>query len=69
MTNNMWWLPGAGLLFFGLMIAVFPELLALMVASAFIMIGISWLLMGWGVRRRDNTPTQSTRYYYQRWPW
>lgn len=68
MTNTMWWLPGAVLVFFGLMIVIFPELLALMVASAFMMIGVSWLLMGWGVRRRDNR-SATTTYYYQRWPW
>ena len=46
-----WWLPGAALLLFGLLIAVFPELLALLVASAFVFAGASLLTAGYSARR------------------
>ncbi|MBL8120375.1 MAG: hypothetical protein J0L63_10245 [Anaerolineae bacterium] len=63
-----WWVPGAALVFFGVMIAIFPELLALMVASAFLFSGLSWLVGGWAMRR--NRPTQRVHIYTQeRWPW
>ena len=32
-TSSPWWLPGAALILFGIAIVLFPELLALMVAS------------------------------------
>ena len=66
---NMWWLPGATLVLFGLMIAIFPELLALMVATAFTIIGLSWLLLGWGMRRNGTKRPTTTIYTYERWPW
>lgn len=70
MFQNMypWWIPGAALTLFGLLIAVFPELLSLMVASAFLFIGIGWLVAGWKFRQmqRDNQ-NGTTVYTYQRW--
>lgn len=61
-----WWLPGGVLVAFGFLIAVFPELLALLVASAFIIIGMSWLAMGWGAQqmRRQVEQAQQTRIYH-----
>ncbi len=70
MNFNPWWLPGAALAFFGLMIAVFPELLSLIVASAFLMAGMSWLMVGWSARRkRDQRRNSAWVYTYERRPW
>jgi hypothetical protein len=69
MRLNPWWLPGAALAFFGLMIAVFPELLSLIVASAFLFTGLSWLLLGWSAQRNPAQNRPTTTVYYQRWPW
>lgn len=67
-SSTMWWIPGAALLFFGFMIAVFPELLALMVASAFMFIGGAYLLTGWTIQRsRRETPARV--YVDRNWPW
>jgi hypothetical protein len=63
MFRNPWWLPAAGLVFFGLLIAIFPQLLALIVASAFITVGLSWLMAGWSFRRNRSSQT----YYVERW--
>ncbi len=67
---RLWWLPGAALIAFGVMIAVFPELLALMVASSFFVIGFGWLTFGWSMRRLEQR-SRTTRqvYYYERQPW
>lgn len=65
-SPNPWWLPGAALAFFGLMIAIFPELLALLVASAFLFAGLSWLMIGWSARRM-KAPRTARVYYYERW--
>lgn len=46
-----WWLPGAALLVFGLLVAAFPELLALMVALGFVFVGSSLLAAGWAAKR------------------
>jgi hypothetical protein len=63
-TLSPWWLPGAALAFFGLMIAIFPELLALIVASAFVFTGISWLMIGWSARRARVNERKAARVYY-----
>jgi hypothetical protein len=68
-TNAPWWLPGTLMVLFGLTIVVFPELLALMVASALIMIGLTWLLLAWNARKLRRNTMQQT-FYYDRWqPW
>jgi membrane protein implicated in regulation of membrane protease activity len=46
-----WWIPGAFLVTFGLLIAIFPELLSLLVASAFLFAGLSLLAAGWSGQR------------------
>jgi predicted membrane protein len=46
-----WWLPGSALLLFGILIAIFPELLSLLVASTFIFAGVSLLAGMWSARR------------------
>lgn len=61
-----WWLPGAALAFFGVMIAIFPELLALLVASAFLLTGLSWLMIGWSARVMKERKAAKV-YYYERW--
>ena len=64
----MWWLPGATLVFFGLMIAIFPELLALMVAAAFLFVGAGWLATGyWAKKARKNA--RVSIYTMERHPW
>jgi hypothetical protein len=67
--SSTWWLPGAMLVVFGVAIVLFPDLLALMVASAFILIGASWLSIAYAARKaRRNSIT--TVYGYDRWqPW
>jgi uncharacterized membrane protein len=68
--TRMWWLPGAVMIFFGVMIAVFPELLALMVASAFFVLGLGWLSFGWTMRRWEKRSRDTRQvYYYERQPW
>lgn len=69
-SGSPWWVPGAVLIFFGVMIAAFPELLSFMVAAAFLFFGASLLLIGWGVRRAARR--QETGMFYrewERWPW
>lgn len=61
-----WWLPGAALMTFGLMVAVFPELLALLVAAAFMFVGMSSLAAGWSARRfrQDMRSVRSRDQYH-----
>lgn len=40
----MWWIPGTLLIVIGVLMVLMPELLALMVASALIIIGVQWLI-------------------------
>jgi drug/metabolite transporter (DMT)-like permease len=49
--NTPWWLPGAALILFGVAMVVFPELLALLVASAFIIAGGTWLSIAYTGRK------------------
>ncbi|MDX2139812.1 MAG: hypothetical protein SF123_17130 [Chloroflexota bacterium] len=61
-----WWIPGAVLVTFGLLIAIFPELLSLLVASAFLFAGLSLLAAGWsGQRFRQHL--SATRRDEYRW--
>lgn len=46
MLKNIWWLPGGVLIFLGLMIFIYPELLAFIVATA--LIGSGFTLLMWG---------------------
>nr|PZN57923.1 MAG: hypothetical protein DIU68_03120 [Chloroflexota bacterium] len=64
-----WWLPGAALVLFGLLIVIFPELLALMVATAFIMIGLTWLSFGYAAHkaRRERRTRVYTYDYWQQY--
>ena len=64
-STTPWWLPGAALVLFGVSIVVFPELLSLLVASAFIIAGGVWLSVASAARklRRDNR--QSPVYVYR----
>ncbi len=63
-SNSPWWLPGAALVLFGVAIVVFPELLSLLVATAFIIAGGTWLAIANTARklRRDR---QSPVYVYR----
>lgn len=61
-----WWLPGLLLVLFGVTIVIFPELLALMVASAFILTGTSWLMMGYAARKQRQQTAQQV-FYYEPW--
>jgi len=65
-VNFPWWLPGAALLIFGLLVAAFPELLALMVALGFVLAGTSLLAAGWAAKRyrRQVSKTISSDEYH-----
>lgn len=60
-----WWLPGTFMIFFGVMIAIFPELLALLVAAAFISAGLGMLFFGRSVRAIKRQNIANYRYYYR----
>jgi hypothetical protein len=60
MMQSIWWLPGAALITMGVLIALFPELLSLIVASALVMSGMSALLFGNAIRRARVYRTGST---------
>lgn len=64
-TNAPWWLPGAALVIFGVLIVLFPELLALMVATAFAFVGSLWLAIGYIARKNQRQPN-SRLYIYDR---
>lgn len=49
--DTPWWFPGTALMIFGVLVAVFPELLALLVAAAFMFAGLGLLMAGWSARR------------------
>lgn len=63
-TNGPWWLPGAALVIFGLAIVIFPELLSLMVASAFVIAGMSWLFIA-SKARKFTQKRAPTMYVYR----
>ncbi len=66
--NNMWWFPGAMLMLAGLMIAIFPELLSLIVASALLFVGLTWLVGGWQANRWRKQ-NRNANVVYVRFPW
>lgn len=69
MMNNPWWLPGALLIAFGVAIIIFPELLALLVATGMIMAGVSYLLWMNTLRRlRRERRDGTTIYTFERRP-
>jgi hypothetical protein len=59
---NLSWVPGAMLLTFGLLIALFPELLSLLVASALMMIGLTWIFAAWQTRQMRKRRPQVVWY-------
>jgi membrane protein implicated in regulation of membrane protease activity len=61
-----WWIPGAMLILFGLAIVIFPELLALIVASALIFAGANLLVWGHWMRRAQQ---RSNSTYINRTIW
>ena len=67
-SNSSWWMPGALLILFGVTIVVFPDLLALMVASFFIMAGAFWLSMAYGARKLRRESSQQI-YQPNQWRW
>lgn len=44
--RQLWWIPGASFIAFGVLIFVYPQLLAIIVALAFIAIGAALLSFG-----------------------
>jgi hypothetical protein len=67
-SNTSWWMPGALLILFGVTIVIFPGLLALMVASFFIMAGAFWLSMAYGARKFRRESRQQI-YQPNQWRW
>lgn len=65
-TTSPWWMPGVLLVLFGVTIIVFPELLALMVASAFVLAGALWLSIGYAARKAQRDIGTSV-IRYERW--
>lgn len=63
MIRNLWWLPGAALIVFGLLIFIYPELLAFIVATAFIGVGVTMLSVGRGFRQAMRGQVTSYRMY------
>ncbi len=53
--RNIWWLPGTALIVFGILIIVYPQLLAYFVATAFIGSGLSMIAAGRLFRQAANT--------------
>jgi hypothetical protein len=67
-STSPWWVPGALLILFGVTIVIFPELLALMVASFFILAGAFWLSMAYGARKLRREASQQI-YQPNQWRW
>lgn len=63
--RSIWWLPGASLIFFGVLIFIFPELLAFIVAAAFISLGAGMLAAQRMMRRSYTNNVTSHRIYRQ----
>jgi len=64
--RDLWWLPGIALIFFGVLIFIFPELLAFIVATGFITVGMITLAAQKMMRRTFNTNSpRSYRIYRQ----
>lgn len=66
-TNTPWWVPGVALTVMGLMIVLFPELLAMMVATLMLMVGVGWLAIGWTTRRNPRKEVPVYVYRQDRW--
>jgi hypothetical protein len=64
-STTPWWLPGAALVLFGVAIVVFPELLSLLVASAFIIAGGTWLSMAYTARKLRQEARRAPVYVYR----
>ena len=63
--RKIWWLPGASLIFFGVLIFIFPELLAFIVAAAFISLGVGMLTAQRMMRRSYTRNVTHHRVYRQ----
>jgi uncharacterized membrane protein HdeD (DUF308 family) len=65
MTRNTtpWWLPGTLLILFGIAIVLFPELLALLVASAFLFAGALWLSLAYAARKTRQQANMTYHYW------
>ncbi len=64
-TNSPWWLPGTLLILFGVIIVLFPQLLAWMVATAVIVVGAGWLSVAYTARKMRER-TRDNVYIYDR---
>ena len=71
-SSAPWWLvmaPGLMLIFVGLVILIWPQLLAYMIASMILFVGISISLWGWSMRylkqRQSSSEPPKTVYYDQ----
>jgi len=56
-VGGAWWMlmtPGLGLILFALAILIWPELLAYMVATALLMVGIFLVSWAWAMRRAEK---------------
>jgi uncharacterized membrane protein len=66
-SGGAWWLamaPGLALTLMALAILIWPELLAYMVASVMLVIGLSLVAWGWATRpRRRKVVSESVVYY------
>ncbi len=63
-----WWLPGVTLIAFGVLIAVFPQLLSLIVSAAFIVAGVNTLLLTHNFRKaQQRAQTVTYRTYESRY--
>ena len=63
--RKVWWLPGASLIFFGILVFIFPELLAFIVAAAFISLGVILLTVQRMMRRPFSRSVTGYRIYRQ----
>lgn len=66
--RNIWWLPGAAMIFLGVMIFIYPELLAFIVAAAFIGIGVTLITVGRNFRQVMTKGTSVRMYTSQQRP-
>ncbi|MEM6282474.1 MAG: hypothetical protein AAF787_09810 [Chloroflexota bacterium] len=61
--SRIWWLPGAALIFLGVLIIIYPQLLAYIVAAVFISIGVGMIIAGRFFRRAVSSSITSYRVY------
>ncbi len=66
-SGASWFLmaPGIFLTAIALAIVIWPELLAYMVASALLFVGVSLMLWGWSMRRVEQRTAQRTEVQYR----